>query len=395
MKKIIYGSCFFLIAVLICACFSPWQGDEGNLSITWGNSGNSRQFATNLSTIPVFKVILKGPGGTIEEEFTNQPLGANFSVIPGTWSVIVKGIDPSQGGELMVMGIEQIEVKAGKKSSEIIRMYSAVEVGSWWDLNSAATDTRFNPSDPGNSSYTGTGEYIIIIKDSLEAGLSWTSAIAITRPIILVAEKPVTIRRQKGSGGGFTNPFFNISGGRLTLGWPGMTGTITLDGSYTSPTSSAISLGLTMGDALVMYDGITIKNNITDNGRGGGVFLGQQGLFEMNGGIISDNYALGGGTMGGHGGGVCAVGTFTMNGGTIKNNTATLDIPASISGQGGGVYVDSMSLGSIMKGGTITGNKAEGPGAQGGGVYHSGNFTAPGGTISGNSPKPDVWPVLP
>ena len=134
MKKLLFGVCFVLIAVLMCGCFSPWRGDEGNLSIVWGNSGNSRYITQiDFEALSVFRVILKGPGGTIEEDFNGKP-GATFSLIPGTWSVVVKGIDTSQGESLAAMGIEQIEVRAGTKTSATINMYTAVEVNSWGSL---------------------------------------------------------------------------------------------------------------------------------------------------------------------------------------------------------------------------------------------------------------------
>ena len=378
MKKFLYSGSFFLIAVLICACFSPWQGDEGNLSIVWGNSGNSR-WVNDLDDINVFKVILKGPGGTIEEEFNGIP-GANFSVIPGTWSVTVKGgkYDPPMPDFFLeVMGIEQVEVKAGEKSSEKINMYTVFEVYDWSTLNAdmAANNGSYNIAYPGAPPPPRTE--ILLIKNNLKAD----SPINIIRPIIIVAEKPVTIRRNPGFD---YDSFFNVSGTdpKLSLGCPGMTGTITLDGAGVNP---SLSLGpsvvnLSNGN-FVLWNGVTIRNNKSSYG-GGGVSI-TSGTFTMNGGNINDNTVLehNGDS---YGGGVFMTGgIFNMNGGNINGNI--IEGAGGLS-QGGGVYVGGGTF--TMSGGTISGNIVKGSNALGGGVYVGGGaFTQPyKGTISGNSP---------
>jgi hypothetical protein len=110
-----------------------------------------------------------------------------------------------------------------------------------------------------------------------------------------------------------------------------------------------------------------------DNGGsgGGGVVVGESGVFTIKGGAISNNSAgtTGGGVL------VMESGSFTMEGGAISGNT---------SGYGGGIIVGGGTF--TMKGGAISGNTAEN---EGGGVrvYNNGTFTMEGGAISGNTAK--------
>lgn len=125
-----------------------------------------------------------------------------------------------------------------------------------------------------------------------------------------------------------------------------------------------------------VYGSLTLKDSvgggkITGNynsATGGGVYVFEDGTFEMTGGEISGNTA-------GDGGGVY-VGvnaTFTMSGGTISGNIAEY---------GGGVYVYEDAT-FTMSGDTISGNTA---GAGGGGVFVTfGTIKMTGGVISNNT----------
>ena len=381
------GFYFFLVAVLICAlsltgCFSPWKGDEGNLVIVWGSSGRTRNFVDESELQDfIYTVKLTGPGGVIEQEFSGVP-SAVFSVIPGIWNVSIRGSQIGNIRELRVMGIGQVTVKAGQKSREEINIYSAQEASDWWELSSLANDGRF-PSGIAR-------EYLIVIKNSLVTDIAYPSSLGtinISRKIILVAERPVTITR----GSGFDGSFFSVyDPGKLTLGLPGMNGTITFDGEN-SGYNSAFIVGAP--GELVMFDGVTIKHNIVRSG-GGAVFIGQpDGIFTMNGGMISGNTA-GDGSTTGRGGAVYNYGVFTMNGGTISGNAALSGNESA--GRGGGVYNENTFT---MKGGTISGNTALNNTAadgQGGGVFSLSYafFDKSGGTISGNSPD-NVYKEVP
>ncbi len=99
-----------------------------------------------------------------------------------------------------------------------------------------------------------------------------------------------------------------------------------------------------------------------------------EAVFNMYGGILTDNKAVGAG------GAVCVQGTGTFNlyGGEISGNEAAE--------HGGAFYVDGATLN--VYGGQISGNKA---GTNGGGIYakNGAKITIAGGTISGNTAAGD------
>ena len=140
--------------------------------------------------------------------------------------------------------------------------------------------------------------------------------------------------------------------------------------------------GVYVYDSTFTMSGGTISNNtISDNGRGGGVYVNEGSFIINSGSTISGNTA----TL--EGGGVYADGcTFTMSGGTIGGTDTGAGNKAN---QGGGVYVTSSSkTGTFtMEGGTISGNTADNGG---GGVYvtklnYDSTFTIEGGTITQNT----------
>ena len=126
------------------------------------------------------------------------------------------------------------------------------------------------------------------------------------------------------------------------------------------------------GGVFVLEDGVfnlnggTISKNVSSN-VGGGVAV--DGIFNMNSGIISENTAEDGG------GGVFTQGTFIMNHGVISGNASRM---------GGGVVVKGTFT---MNEGTIANNIVE---AGGGGVAVTGTFTMKGGDITSNTTKGEL-----
>ena len=128
--------------------------------------------------------------------------------------------------------------------------------------------------------------------------------------------------------------------------------------------------GVYVGGRFTLKDNASIKYN-TNRSSGGGVKVSNNGIFNMEGGLISNNTAyLGGGVD------IVGAGSFTMHEGTIAHNTVTT--------RGGGVCGNF-----IMHGGYILGNTAIGTTityitTRGGGVDATRNFIKTGGTIYSN-----------
>lgn len=187
---------------------------------------------------------------------------------------------------------------------------------------------------------------------------------------VVLAEGTMTM--DKGEIDGNTATEFNSAGGVLVNN----DSTFTMTGGTISKNSA-----LRGGGVLVRNKGTfkmpemskgTISGNtarvesdsiVKPNAGGGGVFVEDNALFEMEDGTITGN------TTNGMGGGVATAvlnesdttggGRFSMTGGTISENTASC---------GGGVYSWSGKGRVVLEGGNIIGNRAS---RQGGGVYVS------------------------
>ena len=122
-----------------------------------------------------------------------------------------------------------------------------------------------------------------------------------------------------------------------------------MDGGNDEGITAQAALVTVAGGILNMGEGAALQNNEIGYGDGGGVYVCDEGKFNMSGGAISNN-------TGGDGGGVyIREGQFTMTGGSIEYNTATSN--------GGGVNIGSNGSAScrfIFSGGVIQYNIATG-----------------------------------
>jgi len=193
-----------------------------------------------------------------------------------------------------------------------------------------------------------------------------------------------------GAGGGVDNDgVFNMHAGAVirdntaagTGGGVVVWGTFNmLGGTITGNTAASNGGGVSViTGTFNMYAGAVISYNMAVGNHGGGVQVvgvaGNQGVFNMHGGLIHDNSANwdGGGVVN------AANGVFNMHdGAVIRDNTADW---------GGGVL--NTGIGAFtMHGGTISYNTA----ARGGGVDNAGIFEMhPGAVISGNNAIGGEW----
>lgn len=393
------GIVFFTAALLFSGCFSPWGGDEGTLSINLGGNGQARAgwniYAENGKYS--HEIILEGPGGTIRKTIDGGSRSASFQLVPGTWQVTVRAMGERPEGPgfyyadhgfpetmLKALGYADVVIKAGQKSSASMDMATATEVFNEEQLSAAL---GWLSSD--------IEEYVLVANDIPDLD----GTIPVSAAATLLADRNVRITR----GVGHTDIMFELSGTgtRLTLGRPGMKGSLTIDGSgnnvdgsilfVNSDALAVINEGVALinnnvasdsGGAIYLNGGILIMNGgaISNNssstsandGKGGGVYM-NNGIFTMNGGVISGN------ACDGRGGGVCVGdGIFTMTGGRISGN-----MPVSLSDplHGGGVYVGGNASFTMQNNSVVSGNSCYG----GGGVHVEGRFTMEGNTaVSGN-----------
>jgi len=426
-------SLVFVLALLplVGSCFSPWAGDEGTITIALGSSSRSLDIEEKSNF--VYTITLKGPGETIQEQFT----GANavMTVTPGSWDLEIKARLPLKDGdavygqELQAMGFKTVNVRAGRNPTQTVKMISASEVSTWEQLKDVTGKLSKSPYD----------EEIIVIKNDIPTPEELAGDAAGNDPrfseieifekktVTLIAEKDVNIFSNifiasnydtsadpdpdrllpRGffyvQGGFYPNDdsikdYETTLGGVLILGRDGMSGSITIDGKkdiITGVTASVPMVYIDWGGELQMYNNVTLQNNGTsavkiskdaiimssdlDPAESG---YAPSGRFNMYGGIIANNTAAASA-----GGGVFNEGQFTMRGGTIKENTAEsgggVYSGGSIAYCGGDSYPTLNGAGFSLLGGIITENIAT---EKGGGLYNdNGTFLLAGEpVISGN-----------
>ncbi len=378
-----------LLMLFFSACFSPWQGGEGTLTLHLGGSSGRAMVLPEEQSSLNYTITLTGSGQSITKTFPAGAVTATFSVQPGTWNVMVKGrgARPQQYETfpdymLCAYGEKTVTIKGGGSTSESIEMYSAVEAENDTQLQIAFDRVNIN----------GNKEYVFVTKNIY---LLNPAAYEINRGrnIELRAEKRVTIERADKNKANI--PLFSIlEGGTLTLGKEGETNQylyisgeiggkdqndVTSTDNVPYATAPLVQVGNanTGSGTLIMYDARIFHNRVNEafEGRAPGVHvIGENTKFTMYGGSIDGNSgnSMGGGVVVDNGG------TFTLNGGTIEGNQA-------INGGGVGVYNGIF----IMNGGYIKVNKTginsnNGNGGGGVSVDNGGIFTLNGGTIEGN-----------
>jgi hypothetical protein len=152
-----------------------------------------------------------------------------------------------------------------------------------------------------------------------------------------------------------------------------MTGKLILDGGYDEVDyyyADGSIIYIDNGCNMDMYNGVTLQNNNRTNSSGSGGAIINQGILNIYGGKISNNYAS-------YAGGIYNNGTVLMTGGEISHNVA------QDNGSGGGYYGGVFNYYSTftMNGGSISNNKAT---HSYGGVYNNGEFTLNNGKIDSN-----------
>jgi hypothetical protein len=129
MRKIVV---FATIVFVFAACFNPWRGDEGDLSIGIGSADGGP--LTEINGIPIenFRHIITlsdGPG--IDQTIIIDGLGTvNFSVIPGHWTITIKayvttekdGARTINEDEPLAVGSVRVEIKPGPNDAVSIPM---------------------------------------------------------------------------------------------------------------------------------------------------------------------------------------------------------------------------------------------------------------------------------
>ena len=339
-----------LCMATLSSCFSPWSGGgEGSITIAFGTPSQAGRIAIQDNDIDsiTYTISLTGPGGVpYQRSFTGRGL-VTIPVAPGSWAIDIRaegprpsGYDGSFPGQMLrAIGFGEADVRLGEDSPAEVRMISAVEVANHAQLSSAISLARIDG-----------GEKIIFIMGDIEASGTYLIETA-GKNITLASNTDLRISRAAGN----LMAMFDISAeSTLTLGRPGMGGSITIDGDRLGINAAGSIIEISGGANLVMNQGLTLTGN-TGNYyvRGGAVHVGD-GSFTMNGGTIANNFAdFGGGVY------VTPTGTFAMYGGRIYgvNDQATqntaLFTGASLFVAHGGTAIYGSAFAAAYGGGNI------------------------------------------
>jgi len=225
MKNVLKLSGIIVVMAMFGACFSPWAGDPGYITISFGEyipeeqadavrSAAARRAVTpeeipNLTHI----ITLYGNGA----EVTERLIGAgtiSISVLPGNWNIRIRAESPEQ--RLRALGFGEVRVVGRRQTSVEINMISATEVTNHAQLAAAIGSAR-----------TDGLEKIIVVTEDIVAASQLT--IATDRQIILASNSNVVIRRGAGFPPG-TDIFVKQGYGTLTVGRAGFTGGVYVQG---------------------------------------------------------------------------------------------------------------------------------------------------------------------
>ena len=326
----IFNKCLMVFIIIsLSACFSPLdyeKNQKGNSTLSVSISGKTHSSPARTAINEddfLYLLDFYGPEGRHIPKSGIWGETVTVQAVPGTWSIIVKAVDPVNQNILKAVGqTYNIEVKDGERNTASVKMAVYSEAGDWTALKTAVEQGSYD-------------EYIVLTGDLFVLPANSTINLNVDKTITLAAKQDAVIESF-----GFTGNLFSVSGGgHLIFGVNDKNGLLANSGS--------VSLNGDCGDAYI---------SVSPFGR-----------FTMNSGVMTGNNSVSGGA-------VYNEGIFEMNNGIITGNQVTSN--------GAGVF----NAGTFsMSDGQISGNSAVGGASKGGGVFNTGTFAMTGGKLSGNS----------
>ena len=119
MTKLTRSFLFLCIAVIAAlgGCFSPWKGDEANLTLVFGSSENKRALISD-GEIPYLEhtIEFSGPSGYQSVPVSMGVSSVNVSLNPGRWEITVSAYSDNM---LWYEGYKTVDLKPGRNSVSI------------------------------------------------------------------------------------------------------------------------------------------------------------------------------------------------------------------------------------------------------------------------------------
>jgi hypothetical protein len=411
-------------SLLIClaACFSPWQGDKGTVTVTIGSpAGNGRAISWNDAYDEkdlTHEITLSGgPGHDQKKEVTGVQT-VTFSVAPGRWNISVEAY--AGNVRIAVGGPVSVEIKPGPNEPVTIEMRqppSSVTYTVTFDKNggigepplpmTAAAGSSIKLPGAGKLTYNGSSDLVFggwnteaegtgthyaagdsyTVNGDVTLWAKWVDMdeedfgpdAIIDRIDVTNESEWNTVRSRISNGGNYiinVMEDFYVEGKNASFATFGSATDIKVSirgaGKTLTQYSDGIIIRIGANQSVILRD-LTLIGSVQNSGSASSLVYvtGANSTFTMHSGKISGNQNNREATGEAGGVKVLSQGTFTMNGGEISGNTGY-----SV----GGVYLDGNGT-FTMNGGEISGNT----GSNGGGVsIKSGTFTMNDGEISGN-----------
>jgi hypothetical protein len=368
--------------LVLSACFSPLS--EGSATVTIGGvSGRTVvPTAVELAGMTYELTLMGGSLGTFGGTYS---YGDTVSVPPGTYRILVTARN-ADGRIRGVLNEEETRTLT-EGSNTPLTLKSAIGIKNFTEFQGA-----LGGSYPDFVSWLDPNTLLVIENDfSLSSGLT-PGAYAFT--IIAEPGTTRTIRR----GGGYV---FTVSGGNITLGRSGESGTLIFDGeaitgnSFFTVTANTLTvngnttitncygrgaISLT-GGTLNLNSGKIINNhkNLTSNSSGGGIYIENSilnfgaGPLEIGGNTVTTT-----GSYNAIGGGIFINAGSTVSFTPICNlriiNNQAIASDSTQYAQGGGIYTEASITfppGVVISGNNVSGDSST---SGGGGIY---KYTVP------------------
>ena len=273
--KIIILPLMIFSLIIFSACSSPSCGDTATISISFNNDSATDKAAVNIDQLR-HVITLTGPTGTQTLSITGSGT-AKASVVAGTWQIEVEAF---LGSDLYAEGSTTANVKAGRNTNVTVFMNVVWTPPGGGGGGGGGRTTR-DPWDFAVSGWeelygkvleinaAGGGTKVILLTQDLFVDITtpapngWILIDVPATDITLMANSPITIKRAPpaagaGPGGGYVDQFFKVTNGKLTLGYPGMSGTLSLVGDTGGYTEI---IEVSYGGALVMNEGVKLSGN--------------------------------------------------------------------------------------------------------------------------------------
>ncbi|MDR0497277.1 MAG: hypothetical protein LBH42_06665, partial [Treponema sp.] len=355
MKKAFFAFLATALILILTGCPNPQVEETGTITLTFGEGARTAWPPTDANGLLSLlehrvKLILKNSSTVTEAVISKGKNSASISVTPGIYTVLVEafleGILFASGDGFNPDGNVDIEVKAGQNAKVTVEMDEAVPNAKYFIVS------NINEWDTAKNAAASGGSTFILLTNNITIAPPNPPTFGSTSGVNVTIAGKHTISLNASS----TGSLLDIEAGQTVT-----IQDVTLKGHSTNNASLVF---VSTGGTFIMNGQSSVTGNRGGPDGGGVAVSGNNSRFEMNGGTISGNTA----TQSGGGVSVSMLAKFYMTGGTIGGTGNDRNTVSGSGGNGGGVYVGSISTFEMSGDAKIIGNTVSASSGNGGGV---------------------------